>query len=709
MSSSRKPKLKPQKSSSTNQPTSSSNASNATFSSDSSLDDIIIRRELRREGNPGLYYQVETTTDKDGNKKEVIIIEDSDDEQDNDVVCTKVSANQSIGKRKRKVGKPVAPKYDDSDGHYIITPNEELTSRYTITRLLGQGTFGRVAECYDHYTGSKVAVKIIRAIPKYREAAAIEIKVLELIKKQRGMHCIELLHWFDYRNHICMVFPLLGSSVFDFLKSNQFQPFDLWEIRVLGRQILESVQFLHQNNLIHTDLKPENILLQSSDYKTVQNNRILEGRTVSKAGKNKIPNTRNVLSSHEISVIDFGSAAFAHTIHTSVVSTRHYRAPEIILDCGWSFQCDLWSVGCILVELFTGEALFQTHDNLEHLAMMEVILSDGPRNCLWNKLKTKVGKGGLKYFKNTGKLAYPAPDTKRDSKRFVRSLRPLTELIQSSADLIPSPTPYSQYRSKFPSYPHSTSYAPSYTTRRTQTSGIPPSPTPSPPFHENPAELQSFYDLLTRLLDFNPDTRLTASQALNHPFFTAFSPTGSAFPDSNTLPMEISPVSIQYSPYKSQFPSRPHADAVSYQTSHPGYTDNNPLNPVSSYDISTRSKTKLGYNLRSNNNGLFNPDHTLSSVPSQSIPYDQHARNQGITMTATPSSLMSYTVGYSNPELQSHVGSIPNVPNGLVGTKRGFDDTGITYDQYNKPSEYPTGTGIQQPYSQYNCPVKRVK
>ena len=55
------------------------------------------------------------------------------------------------------------------------------------------------------------------------------------------------------------------------------------------------------------------------------------------------------------------------------MSTRHYRAPEVILGLGWSFPCDLWSAGCILVELATGDALFQTHENLEHLAMMQQV------------------------------------------------------------------------------------------------------------------------------------------------------------------------------------------------------------------------------------------------------------------------------------------------------------------------------------------------
>lgn len=77
----------------------------------------------------------------------------------------------------------------------------------------------------------------------------------------------------------------------------------------------------------------------------------------------------------EIRLIDFGSATFQDEYHSSVVSTRHYRAPEIILGLGWSYPCDIWSIGCILVEFYTGDALFQTHDNLEHLAMMEAVVS----------------------------------------------------------------------------------------------------------------------------------------------------------------------------------------------------------------------------------------------------------------------------------------------------------------------------------------------
>lgn len=127
---------------------------------------------------------------------------------------------------------------------------------------------------------------------------------------------------------------------------------------------------LHDLNLIHTDLKPENILLVNSQYQTFTYNRSIpsSSTTTSRSSRH-----RKVLLDPEIRLIDFGSATFQEEYHSSVVSTRHYRAPEIILNLGWSYPCDIWSIGCILVEFFTGDALFQTHDNLEHLAMMEAV------------------------------------------------------------------------------------------------------------------------------------------------------------------------------------------------------------------------------------------------------------------------------------------------------------------------------------------------
>ena len=127
---------------------------------------------------------------------------------------------------------------------------------------------------------------------------------------------------------------------------------------------------LHDLNLIHTDLKPENILLVHNAYQTFTYNKQIP---TSSTTNQRNARQRRVLLDTEIRLIDFGSATFDDEYHSSVVSTRHYRAPEIILNLGWSYPCDIWSIGCILVEFYTGDALFQTHDNLEHLAMMESV------------------------------------------------------------------------------------------------------------------------------------------------------------------------------------------------------------------------------------------------------------------------------------------------------------------------------------------------
>jgi dual-specificity kinase len=142
--------------------------------------------------------------------------------------------------------------------------------------------------------------------------------------------------------------------------------------------------------------------------------------------------TKKMLSNTEVRLIDFGSATFNDEYHSNLVSTRHYRAPEIILGisyqtnhllmtgCGWSFPCDMWSIGCILVEFCTGDALFQTHDNLEHMAMMEPICGKiGPRMM---KLANKASQAKL--FKDH-KLDYPNADTTKQSRKYVRAMRPL--------------------------------------------------------------------------------------------------------------------------------------------------------------------------------------------------------------------------------------------------------------------------------------------
>ncbi|PHH68804.1 hypothetical protein CDD80_7235 [Ophiocordyceps camponoti-rufipedis] len=360
-------------------------------------------------------------------------------------------------------------KVDDKDGHYIVVPDADLTPNYQITRLLGQGTFGKVVQARDRRRNKLVAVKIIRSVQKYRDASRIELRVLATLRandEENRNRCIHLRDCFDYRGHICIVMDLLGQSVFDFLKGNGFVPFPNSQIQSFARQLFTSVAFLHDLQLIHTDLKPENILLYDHSYQTFTYNRKIPSSSTT---INRQATQRRVLLDTEIRLIDFGSATFQDEYHSSVVSTRHYRAPEIILGLGWSFACDIWSIGCILVEFFTGDALFQTHDNLEHLAMMEAVCGrriDPHLAQAVNKMSVRSGGNpASKYFKRL-RLDYPTPETTRGSRRFVKAMKQLH-------DIIPSNTSF----------------------------------------------FKNFLDLLTKIFIYDPAQRITAKEALNHPWF----------------------------------------------------------------------------------------------------------------------------------------------------------------------------------------------
>jgi len=339
---------------------------------------------------------------------------------------------------------------DDDDGHLIYKEGDIIQARYKVMRTLGEGTFGKVVQCEDlQKPGEFIALKIIKNVEKYREAAKLEINVLEKIQEKdpKGENlCVKMLDWFDYHGHMCLSFEMLGLSVFDFLKDNSYQPYPMDQVRHISYQLCKSVKFLHENSLTHTDLKPENILFVNSDS------------DVYFMPKKKRDN--HIVKCSDIRLIDFGSATFDHEHHSTIVSTRHYRSPEVILELGWSQSCDVWSIGCIIFELYTGYTLFQTHDNREHLAMMERILGSLPYRL------AKKSKSG--YFWH-GRLDW---DHHSMAGRYVREMcKPLYRYMMGDGE-----------------------------------------------------EHRQLFDLIEKMLEYDPTQRIRLYDALKHPFFDKLTP-----------------------------------------------------------------------------------------------------------------------------------------------------------------------------------------
>ncbi|XP_066268950.1 dual specificity protein kinase CLK2-like isoform X1 [Branchiostoma lanceolatum] len=358
------------------------------------------------------------------------------------------SHSNSRDRHDRKRGKSVQ---DDEEGHLIYHHGDWLQARYEIVSTLGEGTFGKVVECVDHQRGRKsIALKIIKNIEKYREAAKLEINVLEKLADKDPSNkflCVQMLDWFDYHGHMCISFDMLGLSVFDFLKENSYMPYPLHQVRHIAYQMCYAVKFLHDNKITHTDLKPENVLFVDSSYDMFYS-------AEKKRDEKYVKNT-------DIRLIDFGSATFDWEHHSTIVSTRHYRAPEVILELGWAQPCDVWSIGAIIFELYLGFTMYQTHDNREHLAMMERILGPMP-----SKLIKKTRK--QKYFYKS-RLDW---DETSSAGRYVReNCKPLRRYM-----LV------------------------------------------------NDKEHEELFDLISQMLTYDPSKRITLSEALSHPFFALLAP-----------------------------------------------------------------------------------------------------------------------------------------------------------------------------------------
>lgn len=130
-------------------------------------------------------------------------------------------------------------------------------------------------------------------------------------------------------------------------------------IRRFAIQILQALKYLQEQSIIHCDLKPENILLKSAD----------------KSG---------------IKIIDFGSSCFKNERIYTYIQSRFYRAPEIILGIPYTSAIDMWSFGCILVELFTGRALFPGESESEQLQLIMEVRGKPSRKVLIQSSRRKL-------------------------------------------------------------------------------------------------------------------------------------------------------------------------------------------------------------------------------------------------------------------------------------------------------------------------------
>jgi len=353
------------------------------------------------------------------------------------------ASSSSSGKKERKG--VINNGYDDDNYDYIVKNGELFNERYIVSTVIGKGSFGQVVKAWDNTTSEPVAIKIIKSKKPFLQQAKTEIELLQFLnqKDPTDTACIvRLQEHFMFRGHQCLVFEMLSYNLYDLLRHTAFKGVSLNLIRKFGKQILKALCFLalHDVSVIHCDLKPENILLRHPKRSAIK-------------------------------LIDFGSSCRDGQTVYSYIQSRFYRSPEVLLGCGYSTPIDMWSLGCILVEMHTGEPLFSGQDESDQLVKIVELLGPPPDYMV------KSGTKGLKHFRRADESS---PYTLRDPPSVMRT-RSLSEVLGVD-------------------------------------SGGPDGRRLNEPAH-TVTDYLKLKDLIEKMLHYDPTKRITPFQAIAHSFF----------------------------------------------------------------------------------------------------------------------------------------------------------------------------------------------
>ncbi|XP_077070274.1 mitogen-activated protein kinase 14A [Siphateles boraxobius] len=235
----------------------------------------------------------------------------------------------------------------------------DAPDRYISLKPVGTGAYGTVCSAIDQKTKERVAIKklyrpfqsLIHAKRAYRE--------LRLLRHIQHDNVICLLNVFTPHSSLekfdtfYMVMPFVAQDLSQIMKKKQLT-YNV--IIYLFYQILRGLKYIHSAGIIHRDLKPSNLAVDENC---------------------------------ELKILDFGLARHAETEMTGYVVTRWYRAPEVIFNwMHYTQTVDVWSAGCILAEMITGEVLFPGSDSIDQLQKI-LSLTGTPNSTLVTKMQSK--------------------------------------------------------------------------------------------------------------------------------------------------------------------------------------------------------------------------------------------------------------------------------------------------------------------------------
>ncbi|XP_016302504.1 myosin light chain kinase, smooth muscle-like isoform X4 [Sinocyclocheilus anshuiensis] len=231
---------------------------------------------------------------------------------------------------------------DEKPVEYVavtINTEDKLTDHYNVHEKLGVGKFGQVFRMTHKEMGRVCAGKFYKGRrTKEREAARKEIELMNFLHHPKLVQCLAA---YDNKAEMVMVMEYVaGGELFERIVDDSFEHTEVSSVGYM-RQILEGIQYMHQQNIVHLDLKPENIVC------------------VDRTGI-------------QVKIIDFGLASKLdpNTPVKVMHGTPEFVAPEVINYEPICLATDMWSIGVICYILLSGESPFQGESDSETLTLV---------------------------------------------------------------------------------------------------------------------------------------------------------------------------------------------------------------------------------------------------------------------------------------------------------------------------------------------------
>uniref|UniRef100_A0A7E4US22 non-specific serine/threonine protein kinase n=1 Tax=Panagrellus redivivus TaxID=6233 RepID=A0A7E4US22_PANRE len=219
---------------------------------------------------------------------------------------------------------------------------QTLADRYRMTKKVGDGTFGEVSLARKIDTGDVVAIKRMKK-KFYSWDEAMGLREVKSLKKLNHPNIIKLREVIRENDILYFVFEFMQMNLYELMKDRD-RYFPESTIRNIIYQVLQGMAYMHKNGFFHRDMKPENLMCNGTEL---------------------------------VKIADFGLAREIRSRppFTDYVSTRWYRAPEILLrSTNYNSPIDLWALGCIMAELYMLRPLFPGSSELDQIFKILTIM-----------------------------------------------------------------------------------------------------------------------------------------------------------------------------------------------------------------------------------------------------------------------------------------------------------------------------------------------